>query len=215
MKSKMKKNSFIVILGLTVVMQSCGLPYCKKFQLENEDLLWLTPYEKGDMIIFRSELDRLDTILITDKDITNPSNTCIFDLRGCNWMEGDNEFKASAGFEFIFIHDTVVQKNGIDLGGIFRIKKHEKNRPALPELSLCELYSRKNTIYKDTSIFLLKKQIVDCLVLHRDECDIGESQPQLGIKSFVWSKRHGLVQYTIETGEKFKYFKKISVERRR
>ena len=205
------KTIYIIILGLVIFLQSCGLPYCIKNPFEKEDMLWLNPYEKGDIVIFQSTQGRLDSILITAKDIFNPTNTFIFDLRGCNCWEGDNEFNAIAGFDFKFIDVDLMQKNPNVQDGLLSIEKVNKNKPILATFEFCELYSRENTTYKDTSIVFSKKRIADCKVFHRKDCDIGKSKSKLIVENFVWSKQFGLVQYVIETGERFDYLKKSPV----
>jgi len=198
----------VFFLVLMVGMTACGLPYCKKIKFDENDLLWLNPYEKDDTIIFVSNLDRFDTILVTAKDVYNPSNTFIFDLRGCNCWEGDNEFNAIAGFDLNFIDKDLIQENPNVTDGGFSINKVEKGKAAELSFSFCELYSRKITTDNDTSILLSNKLVSDCISIKKDECDIGQAQSKLNIQDFIWSKQFGLIQYTLETGEKYSYFKK-------
>lgn len=198
----------VVFIALIVGMTACGLPYCKKVKFDENDLMWLNPYEKGDSIIFASNLDRFDTIVVTAKDIFNPSNTFIFDLRGCNCWEGDNEFNAIASFGLNFIDKDIIQKNPNITDGFFSVEKFEKGKAAELSFSFCELYPRKISSENDTSILLNNKLIQYCIYIRRDECDIGQRQSKLNIQNYIWSKQFGLVQYTLETGETYSFFKK-------
>lgn len=99
---------FGILMTISYLFHSCGFPYCKKVPFSNEDLEWMVPYSVGDTLFFTSkETNRTDTIIIIEKNIHNPSNTCIFDLEGCNWMEGDNHYNAVASYQFSTYHNGV------------------------------------------------------------------------------------------------------------
>ena len=88
-----------------MAVSSCGLPYCKKTPFSNNDLDWMKPYTVGDtLVFFNRENIEFDTLIVTKKTINNPTNKNIFDMEGCNWMEGDNEYKANAEYQIEAYH---------------------------------------------------------------------------------------------------------------
>lgn len=112
MNDSIRKHFFINIkvwtvflLSIPLLLYSCGLPYCKKVLFSKRDLAWMVPYSIGDTIVFRCiETSDIDTLIVTNKIVNNPSNSNPFCLEGCNWMEGDNEYKANAEYQFKAIH---------------------------------------------------------------------------------------------------------------
>ncbi len=102
----MKATHMFKYLLVLITVSSCGLPYCKKIPFEEEDLLWFSSYIETDTVIYSNSINT-DSLIIIKKEINNPKNTCIFDLEGCKWMEGDNEYYANGGYDFLLIHNDV------------------------------------------------------------------------------------------------------------
>lgn len=99
----MMKYLFFILLLLPV---GCGLPYCKKVKLTEDDLLWINHFKANDTIYYLSNQNHIDTVIVKDVQIYNPKNTFIFDTEGQNWLEGDNEFYGFATVELSLIHFT-------------------------------------------------------------------------------------------------------------
>ena len=60
------KKILIAILG-TFLLTSCI--YTAMYHFSNSDLEWLSPYEQGDTILFRSETNAMDTLVVNEKYI--------------------------------------------------------------------------------------------------------------------------------------------------
>jgi len=63
------KSTYLIFL---IVL--CFIIGCKKHKLSKEDLKW-QPYKEGDLLIFKSSKNKLDTIFITNiESFTNPGD---------------------------------------------------------------------------------------------------------------------------------------------
>lgn len=191
MNNRILSKLWVVFMSIILLsVSSCGLPYCIKVPFSENDLNWMKPYSVGDTLIFEnSENVEFDTIIVKEKEIFNPSNN-IFDLEGCNWMEGDNEYKAVAGYDFDGYHSGVRYFCG------FTIKKNCKSKPAVVSISLFGRYSKHdistNNIVKDISIF---PQYKINIVVPDSNLQSGIHQPVRPISSIYWNQEIGLIGY--------------------
>lgn len=177
----MRTYVFIFIL---VALQSCGLPYCKKHKFSEDDVKWVNMYNINDTILFYSSDNNEDTLIVKNKNMYNPLNTFLFDCRGCNWMEGDNEFYAISSINFVLLH------NGNKYDGRFAIEKTEKDLPAKILLSLGGLYSKDYlNVYNN------------CVTLDRDNnAELGIYQDIIDLKKISYSKENGITTYQTISG---------------
>ena len=163
----------------------------------------MNPYSVGDKVLFKSSNNQFDTLLITEKNLYNPSNHFIFDLWSCNWVEGDNTANANASFKFRLLKYNKLSDSFLD--GTFLIYKENDNKKADISFSLSGLYSKDSTNHTFVKVRINNKKIDDCIVLNHKNSEIGEGQSDIAVKSFIWSKHLGLVQYVLHSGEKFEY----------
>ncbi|MGM9865709.1 MAG: hypothetical protein ACI30P_05475 [Muribaculaceae bacterium] len=186
-----EKWSVILMLSVFLCLSSCGLPYCKKTKFSKADLSWLNVYSIGDRVIFAdSEKGKFDTLVVTDKSIYDPSNTFILDVRGCNWMEGSNEYKAIADYEFDIYHD------GEKYNGRFVIEKLDCSDPAVALVSLMGRFAinpvSTSSITSDLPEF---PQYKTNIVMTESNLHSGESQPVVQITEIYWNREAGLIGY--------------------
>lgn len=168
---------FIVILCLT----SCGLPYCRRTHLNSSELKWITIYHKNDTVLFYED-QYCDTMVVTDKQIFNKNFISIFDLKACNWLEGENEYNAHASIDFkIKHHDTWWE-------GFFLIQKCQ-NDSIICMIDFGGLYS------KDVSIPHQTKKIIIRDGLNAEQ---GLYQKLLGVYEIKWEKEKGLVGFKMK-----------------
>lgn len=180
-----------LMLAILLAVSSCGLPYCKKEPFSDNDLDWMKPYSVGDTLVFaNSENVEFDTLIVTKKTINNPSNKNIFDLEGCNWMEGDNEYKANAEYQFEAYH------SGERYKCLFILEKNCNSEPAVVSLALFGRYTKKNistsNIVKDLTIFPQYKWNI---VVPDSNLYSGIHQPVLPITGIYWNREVGLIGY--------------------
>ena len=64
----MMKYLFFILLLLPV---GCGLPYCKKVKLTEDDLLWINHFKANDTIYYLPNQNNIDTVIVQDVQIYN------------------------------------------------------------------------------------------------------------------------------------------------
>jgi hypothetical protein len=149
-----------------------------------EDIKWVHVYNIDDTILFRSNNDK-DTLIVLEKNMYNPQNTFLFDCRGCNWLEGNNEFYAISSINFILL------RNDYKYNGRFVIEKIEENKPAKILLSLGGLYS--------TNYLQVYNQ---CVTLDRDvNAELGLYQDIIDLQNISYSKEEGITFYKTLSGQ--------------
>lgn len=180
-----------LMLSILGVLSSCSLPYCKKIPFSKNDLSWMNPYLIGDTLIFaNSENIEFDTVIVTRKIINNPSNTNILNLEGCNWMEGDNEYKANAEYEFVIHHSGKIYK------GMFILEKINNTDPAVVSFALMGRYTKEpistSNIVRDLSDFPQYKWNI---IVPESNLYSGKHQSVFPISIIYWNRDAGLIGY--------------------
>ena len=123
-----------------------------------------------------------DTMIITDIQVSNKQHISIFDLKSCNWLEGQNKYRANASIDFKLKHKNTWWE------GLFFIEKHDKDSNIVATLTLGGLYS------KDINISCKDKKIT---IIEGINAENGVYQKLMGIHSFVWEKKKGLMSITL------------------
>lgn len=195
----------MIMSAFLVVVSACGLPYCIKYPFSDEDVSWTRIYTEGDTLLFinKNNITMLDTLIVNAKTVYDPSNTCIFDLRGCNWVEGDNEYHASATISMAAYH------SGVQYKCLYSLEKFSNTASAAFGLSLFGQYTVKdistNTTFSNCeSVF---PNYHDIIVINSSNLTPGLSQPVRPIRTIYWSKGSGLVGY--RTTDSFYTLKEI------
>lgn len=60
----MKKN-VILMLACTLLLSSCV--YWGMYHFSDNDRVWLSPYDEGDTILFKSVTNEMDTLIVNEK----------------------------------------------------------------------------------------------------------------------------------------------------
>ena len=178
----------LITCAIIAIMSSCGLPYCKKVPFTDADLAWLNAYAEGDTILFScNSTGSVDTMIVTEAFISNPPNTSIFDLRGCNWLEDNNEIIAVAWYNFDIHH------NGEIFDGGFSLKKKCHKKSASYDVYIFgkgkrDNYSKtKPDTINNTGLLVVNDSILQNLP-HRKA---------LPLKEIRWNRDKGLIGYQI------------------
>ncbi len=172
------------------LVSSCGLPYCKKIPFEEEELLWFSSYPEIDTVYFSNNVST-DSLIILKKEINNPKNTCIFDLEGCKWMEGDNEYYANGGYDFMFIHNSVTYYCS------FTLQKIADNQSVV-SIGFCGQYSLRLPSNKLKNVMIDGTIYRNCCYFDSSVLEEGTHQPVEKIDYLLWSREDGLICYSIE-----------------
>ena len=187
----MKQISYLLI---AIVFSSC---FCKKLNFEKNETFWTDVYNIGDVLILQSNKDplRKDSIFIINKKVFTPTGDCNamvtqYDPEGC-------------------VIDYKYKHSGKESDSDYFVQHFKDNDgPSLPILRVygTEFSGRK---LKDTII--INKQfgkLNDCFTFHSYNSYNGWSEFKL--KTFVWSKKFGLVMLEGTNGEKYELHKIIN-----
>lgn len=185
----------IFLLSIPLLLYSCGLPYCKKVLFSKRDLAWMVPYSIGDTIVFRSiETSDIDTLIVTNKIVNNPSNSNPFCLEGCNWMEGDNEYKANAEYQFKAIH------HGEIYDCLFILEKKSKKECAEISLAFWGKYTINDVPIKNAQKKVSAYPNNEWILLVTDKnLYSGKNQLVRPLSKIYWSRDFGLIGYKISS----------------
>lgn len=197
--NKLILSKLLVISLVIISMYSCGLPYCKKHPFSEEDLTWMNPYAPGDTIYFQcNELNSIDTMIVKEIKIYNPTNTFIFDLRDCNWMEDDNDVNAYGFCDFDILH------NGECFSCVYMITKVCNKKPAEFYIRFLGWFLSKDLSTGSTDIKNEKKiRPIETLIISDSILQATANLKQrpdikkLYLKKLYWNRERGLTDYQI------------------
>ncbi|MDR7370780.1 hypothetical protein [Flavobacterium aquidurense] len=136
----MKKK--ILLILIIVILNSCGK--CIETNLTAGEKEWFSVYEKGQNIIFKSNLNHLDTIVVTEKLRQHNNSDCNY--YGIGPMQPE--------IMFITLTSKICHNEPYCTGEIF-ISKDEVDKIFVPGFSLFGLYSTsENSLPKETWVML-------------------------------------------------------------
>lgn len=187
----MKKIVYLIIIFSLV---SCIIPYVHKVKLTDEDLSWITHYKINDSIYYVSNTNDTDTLIVKDIQIWNPKNTFPFDSEGHNWIEVGHEYDGVASVDMSLLHSTDTFLISFD------IKRNEENGPLTNSCNFCE-WSWIAIPMNPKTLEIRKRKYKDCISVDIKQMDRNEGdQPHIGLKSVIWDKEKGLIQYSLLNG---------------
>lgn len=188
-----RMNKFYILLIL--VLNSCGLPYCHKVQLTDDDLQWINNFTNNDTIYYKSNKNSIDTVIINEKTICNPQNTFVLDTEGVNWLEGAHEFYGFADVEMTLLH------NFSQYNIAFRINRISTNDTLRYSLWFGDKKYMGKKI-KEAKYTANNIRYNDCILIDANRMCSSKTNPQkIDLKQIVWNKKKGLLRYTLQNDE--------------
>lgn len=180
----------LFVFSFLVLLTSCGLPYVHKVQLTKDDLSWIDHYHDTDTLVFTSNKG-VDTLTLISMQVSNPRNTFVFDPEGVRWYNGSHEFHGNAYIEMKLRH------SGTSFVVGFYIRRNKNTDP----LRYSIIFGEKSTSYENVQFSQYQIhgcKLDSCLVINSNNMNnnLGD-QPHLEVKSIVWNKSLGLVQYEL------------------
>ncbi|MBR3530244.1 MAG: hypothetical protein IKN83_02650 [Bacteroidaceae bacterium] len=181
------KKIFVFMLVL-LLMQSCVYVWMRHFN--RDDKLWLSCYEEGDTVLFKSHND-LDTLVVNEyyyHDTYNP------------FYSTPQTYVMNA-YSFI---EMVVFHKGKSLNCMLALTRYEDGtKVSINFDDNAEEMNRKDIVL--TKKVIGKEEYDDVLVC------TGKSSlyPSNNIEYYYWSKTKGLIQYKYLTGETYSIYKKL------
>jgi hypothetical protein len=186
------KNYILIFIAL--MLNSCT---CKQVNLTENEKQWLDPYEKGDLLVFKSNLGNIDTIVVTKK-------VNFYTNENCEWFT---------------IGDTQNQGINIDLKpkkchnksyceGEISIIKSTVEKDTAPFFRIFGLEFSKNTshLIKREIILSTNGKVYNSAYLFQEGLN-ADNYGNNYMKSFIWDKKDGLIRYESADGEIFEIAK--------
>ena len=192
------KKLVVLFLGASLLVSCIWTNYL----MSDDDLVWMSPYEYGDTILYRSA-DNVDSLVITEKNIYNDYEFIAHSI-------GPSESHGTAVIYGEMCH------NGDSLDIFFLIQKTDD----VTLRTNMWFSSRSYTKFWQDEVDHLDSRRVNGVVYNDlaciDSVDMKWSRRvrPYNIKSMLWSKSKGLIQYeylpTDSTqGDVYTYYKKL------
>ena len=193
------KLIFLLCLFEAFSVTSC-LYYSEMYNFNEEDIVWMEPYEQGDTILFCSS-DELDTMVV-EQEILNDSHSPFAQNEGASIYTANSIFKNKIFHrgDSVRFHFLIVKENDDILTVNFRFNYRDSKSLNQQDLNI-QQYSFQGAKYDDVII-------------------IDDSNSQIRVKSpynceyFIWSKSKGLLQYKYLNGEVYTFYKKLPYKRK-
>lgn len=180
----------VSLMVLSLFVNSCMFSNCEKKTLKKSDSSWFKVYKNGKSYIFSSNLGTFDTLTV----VTN-----VNELTNCNKIEIGNyqlnyalvKMTSPSYEDIIYMKFITTESNNVNRSFMF-----------------ADLYA----IYEGNDIRKCKdkikiESIADSLDVYTFDKSNASSEGSGLIKSFSWSKEHGIVRYITKEDEIFELVK--------
>ena len=194
------KKLVVLFLGVSLLASCIFVNYL----LSDDDLVWMSPYEYGDTIVFKSAIG-IDSMVITGKRISNNYEYIAHSI-------GPTEHQGSAAFYGKMCHI------GDSLEVLFKIQKNDETTLRFL-IGFSERTCWKYRLYADSHLSSKRVKGIDyndlaCIDSVDMEWPKHPIRSPYNIKNMYWSKSKGLIQYeylpTDSTqGDVYTYYKKL------
>ncbi len=193
----MKNKTVLLLILCAIIFNSCN---CVETQLTDDEKEWFSAYDKGQIIIFKSNLGSIDTIEVSEKLQTHNN-------KNCNWLEIG---RIQPEIMFITLTSKNCQNDPYCEGQMFisKSKESEKCYPGFSFFGLLQKNELKYSLPNLEKIKLIMSNKTYSQVYHFEN---GVNANGFGInspKSFYWDKKEGLIKYETKDGEIFELLKK-------
>lgn len=183
-----KRKHFLILLSVLL------LPMCvyhKITHMEKGDLAWMESYHAGDTVMF-SNGSLTDTLIVRGIKVHNSLNPI------------NTNFNASSVYEAVAYLDYDIIHDNDTMEGWFSIRKEEQGQPVYLNFSLCDRYALKGIKPRFKNFIINQSSYDDCIVIDKSNSSLGKYQSKTcGVKSLIWSKSRGLLQYSFSNGDKY------------
>ena len=189
-------NKLVLIL-IPFVMLFTSCIYTAMYHFSNSDLEWLSPYEVGDTILFRSS-EGVDTMTVERIKVRDEYLPLMAN-------EASTEMNALGSIT------NKVKHNGESLSNDLIIVKETADRLRVDFI----FYFRSHSQYDDTKEgFPFHKATIsdmeyDDVIIIDDKNSKTNVKNTMACEYFIWSKSKGLLQYKYLNGDVYTFYKKI------
>ena len=160
--------------------------------MSKEELEWITNRHEGEVMYFKNAEGKQDTVIIFKIEVYNSLNP--FNMTYFNTSK--TEYIAGGCIDYYFSRATGCE-------GTFYIAKTHNNTPRCCSGGLLGRWSRRIPL-KLTTLKINNVTINDILFFDEKNTEqISNYNQSNPIKSYAWSKKYGLVQYSFQDGTTF------------
>ena len=160
--------------------------------MSKEEQEWITNRHEGEILYFQSENGTKDTIIICKLEIYNSLNP--FNMTYFNTSK--TEYIAGGCIDYYFSRATICE-------GDFYVQKTDNSKPLCFSGGLLGRRARQIPL-KLTTLKINNVTINDILFFDEKNTEqISNYNQSNPIKSYAWSKKYGLVQYSFQDGTTF------------
>jgi hypothetical protein len=160
--------------------------------MNEEELEWVSNRHEGEIMYFQSENGTKDTIIIfriETSNSLNPFNMTYFNTSNTEYIAGGciyYRFNRTTGCE-----------------GSFYVRKTHSDKPLCFSVSLLDRWSSETPL-KLTTLTINNVTFNDIMFFDENNTEqIANYNQAKPIKSYAWSKKYGLVQYTFQDGTQY------------
>lgn len=192
----MMRRFLFILFSSVMLFASCI--YTAMYHFSDEDLEWMSPYEVGDTILFRSS-EGVDTMTVERIKVRDEYLPLMAN-------EASTEMNALGSIT------NKVKHNGESLSNDLIIVKETADRLRVDFI----FYFRSHSQYDDTKEgFPFHKATIsdmeyDDVIIIDDKNSKTNVKNTMACEYFIWSKSKGLLQYKYLDGEVYTLYKKLT-----
>jgi len=180
----------VVILFIGVFLYSCV--YHRMTHMNEDETKWVTNRHEGEIMCFQSENGAKDTVIICNIEIYNSLNP----LNMTYFNTSNTEYIAGGCIYFRFNRTTGCE-------GTLYVQKLHNNKPICFSGGFLGRWSSRTPL-KLTKLKINNVTFNDIMFFDEINTEQITNYNQVNpIKSYAWSKKYGLVQYTYQNGTIF------------
>ncbi|OXB10872.1 hypothetical protein B0A81_02600 [Flavobacterium plurextorum] len=192
-----KSKIILFSISFLFFLNSCGK--CIETHLTDEERIWFKAYEKGQIIVFKSNLGNLDTLLVHEKNEGHGNENC--------------NYYGIGPIQPHIMNITLKRKNcknESNCNAGISISKNKENEKCFPGFYAFGLYQDGNLKDESSKVTNFKLSTVKTIyneVYHFEDGLNAKNVTLVFLKSFYWDKKGGLIRYDTNEGEIFELLK--------
>ena len=178
----------IVVVSIFTLLYTCK--YDEMTHMSDYEVEWVTNRHEGEIMYLKSQDGVVDTVTILEVYVDN-----LLDPINCGYFNTSSRvYIASAGVRYSINHER---------GGILQIYKRSNSRPIYFSSVLDVDEWLYNIPLNTTSLRISGITMNDIMFFDISKSEAVNRKDSNVIISYSWSKKYGLVQYTLKDGTVF------------
>jgi len=183
-------RNYLSFILIPFIISSCVFSNCKVKDLPKSEKKWINNYKIGKEYIFKSNLERTDTLTVVDM---------MDDYTPCNKLAlGESQFNI---IKVQLLSSKLSKTTYGDIALIMSTEESEEIGILFAFVDLQHTFYELEREVEQYPVFVAKYND-SILAFNFNENNCTSSWGKT-IKSFSWSKKYGIVQYETKEGERF------------